>query len=219
MKMRAMRGDAFAFFRGTAPLFYASLDMPVNLQSAPRVVVCGDLHLENFSSYKGDNRLVYFDMSDFDEACVAPCSFDLIRFLSSILLAAKSLNISGKQASALMTTFLDVYASNLSSAKPRWVERATALGPVKQLLQSVKNRHRRDLIAKRCIQKKTITTLIIDGTHALKASAADRKKAESILSAHARTQSVTSPSHFKPIDIARRIADFHKLVAFDATIS
>ncbi len=204
LKLQALRSDAFAFFRGTAPLFYATLAMPASLLATPKVLACGDLHLENFSSYKGDNRLVYFDLSDFDEACIAPCAFDLARLLSSILLAAKTLGVSKKQATKLMSRFVDVYAINLAAAKPRWVERASAIGPVKQLLQSVKNHHRSDLIARRTTQKKSITKLITDGIHALKADADARHRAESVLFAYAATR--PSPAHFEPIDIARRIA-------------
>ena len=121
LKLKALRGDTFAFFRGTAPLFYATLAMPASLLATPKVLACGDLHLENFGSYKGDNRLVYFDVSDFDETCVAPCAFDLVRISSSILVAAKTLGIGKKQASKLMAKFVDVYAINLVAAKPRWV--------------------------------------------------------------------------------------------------
>ncbi len=204
LKLQALRGDAFAFFRGTAPLFYATLSMPASLLATPKVLACGDLHLENFGSYKGDNRLVYFDLSDFDETCIAPCAFDLVRLLSSILVAATTLGISKKQAGKLTAKFVDIYANDLAAEKPRWVERASAIGPVKQLLQSVKNHHRSDLIARRTTQKKSATTLITDGTHALRADADARRRAESILSAYAATRA--SPAHFTPIDIARRIA-------------
>ena len=204
LKLQAMRRNPFIFFRGTAALFYATLSMPPALLQVPRVFACGDLHLENFGSYKGDNRLVYFDLNDFDEACLAPLTFELVRFLASILVASKELGISRKQALKLMSGFVDTYAATLLSGKPRWVERATAIGPVKTLLQSVKNHHRCDLIARRTMQKNGKTILIIDGIHAFKASDADRTRAKSIMSAYASTQRV--PSHFEPIDIARRIA-------------
>ena len=128
LKYQALRKDPFAFFRGTAPLYFATLNMPRALQQSPRVVACGDLHLENFGSYKGDNRLVYFDLSDFDEVCIAPLSFDIVRFLSSVHVAAKYLKIGNKSAVSLVTDIVDTYATALASTKPRWVERATATG-------------------------------------------------------------------------------------------
>ena len=69
-KLALIAADPFAFMRGTCHLFYAGLSAlpaaPV-LRAAPRVWICGDLHLENFGTFKGDNRLVYFDLNDFDE--------------------------------------------------------------------------------------------------------------------------------------------------------
>ncbi len=204
LKLQNLRRDPFAFFRGTAPLFYRTLSLPRSLSAAPKVLACGDLHLENFGSYKGDNRLVYFDLNDFDEACVAPLSYEIVRYLAGILVAAKSLRIARKDAEALLAGFLASYTTALMSTKPRWVERSTATGPVKELLQSVRDRHRIDLIRRRTQVKGGRTRLLIDGTHSLKASEKDRAKAESILMAYASTQ--PAPAFFTPIDIALRIA-------------
>ena len=73
-KYAAMRADVFAFLRGTCHLFYEDWPHISTLNDAPRTWICGDLHLENFGSYKGDNRLTYFDLNDFDEAILAPCT-------------------------------------------------------------------------------------------------------------------------------------------------
>ena len=65
-KFKAIQASPFRFYRGTCHLFYdrlASLGMP---KDHTETWICGDLHLENFGSYKGDNRLVYFDLNDFD---------------------------------------------------------------------------------------------------------------------------------------------------------
>ncbi|RCJ32561.1 hypothetical protein A6769_27935 [Nostoc punctiforme NIES-2108] len=61
LKYKAMRSDVFTFYRGTCHLFYEDFPKDLLLNAAPPVWICGDLHLENFGSYKGDNRLVYFD--------------------------------------------------------------------------------------------------------------------------------------------------------------
>jgi len=204
LKLRVLRSNPFAFFRGNAPLYYRTLDLPKSLTAAPKVLACGDLHLENFGSYKGDNRLVYFDLNDFDESCVAPLTYEVVRFLSSIFVAAKSLKIAKKDTELLAVAFLERYCEALATTKPRWVERATATGPVKELLQSVRLRHRIDLVRRRTEVRKGKIRLIVDNAHALKALDADRAKAESILSAYASTQ--PDPAQFQPIDIARRIA-------------
>jgi uncharacterized protein (DUF2252 family) len=204
MKLAALRAGPFAFFRGTAPLFYSTLRADRALTGSPLVLACGDLHLENFGSYKGDNRLVYFDLVDFDEACVAPVEFELARFLTSILVAAKPLKFSDTTAAKMVAGFIEAYAANIASTKPRWVERSLATGPVRKLLQSLKGRHRSDLVAQRTVRKAGKVRLVIDGKRALAVTAQDRVRAESILAAYASTQSSTSA--FEPIDIARRIS-------------
>ena len=68
LKLAVLRADPFSFFRGTSRLFYSTTPLDHRLRASPMVLVCGDLHLENFGTYKGDNRLVYFDLNDFDEA-------------------------------------------------------------------------------------------------------------------------------------------------------
>lgn len=204
LKLAAIRADAFAFFRGTSALFYRTLVLPAALKTSPAVLACGDLHLQNFGSYKGDNRLVYFDINDFDESCVAPLALELVRFQTSLLAGAQVLGIGGKVAGQLLTAFIECYAANLNSQKPRWVERALASGPVRTLLRSVKGRHRRDLIAARTRRKRGKTQLIIDGKRTLAATAQDRSHVESILAAYAGTQAVEG--FFEPVDVARRIA-------------
>ncbi|NJK53097.1 MAG: DUF2252 family protein, partial [Leptolyngbyaceae cyanobacterium SU_3_3] len=68
--------NAFVFLRGSCHLFYEDLPTDSRLDAAPHTWICGDLHLQNFGSYKGDDRLVYFDINDFDEAALAPCTWD-----------------------------------------------------------------------------------------------------------------------------------------------
>ena len=189
IKLAAMRADAFAFFRGTSPLFYRTLELDQSLRASPTVLACGDLHLQNFGSYKGDNRLVYFDLIDFDESCVAPVAFELVRFLTGVLLAGHAVKIGEKITATLIAEFVETYAANLITKKPRWIERPLATGPVKTLLHSLKGRHRRDLIKTRTRRKAGKIRLIIDGKSTLAASAHERAQAKSILSAYARAQS------------------------------
>ena len=93
LKYEAMRKNAFAFMRGTCHLFHEDWRAQPVLDRTPRAWISGDLHLENFGSYKGDNRLAYFDLNDFDEATLAPVARDLARFLTSVFVAARSLGL------------------------------------------------------------------------------------------------------------------------------
>src|SRR5271165_5600598 len=91
LKLEAMRADPFGFFRGANPLFLQYLPRGDALFRAPRTFVCGDLHFENFGAFKGDNRLGYFDINDFDDACLAPFTIDIVRFLACVRVAAEGL--------------------------------------------------------------------------------------------------------------------------------
>lgn len=151
-KFELLRTDPYAFYRGTCHLFYERLPRHPVLATAPPLLVCGDLHLENFGVYKGDNRLEYFDLNDFDEAALAPFTHDLLRFVSSIHVAARPLRLSIRQAEELGALFLDRYRYWILDGKARWLERSTAEGMVRDLLGSVIGRTRRQLLKARTIR-------------------------------------------------------------------
>lgn len=84
----------------------------------PYVWVTGDLHLENVESSRGDNRLVYFDVNDFDEAALELATWEVARFVTSVHLAAAALELSAAAAHPA-STFLDVSVGALHDGKPR----------------------------------------------------------------------------------------------------
>ncbi|MDB5139616.1 MAG: hypothetical protein JWR12_1532 [Mucilaginibacter sp.] len=85
LKYEAMTENSFRFYRGTCHLFYEDLSKANPLPLSPLGWICGDLHVENYGSYKGDNKLVYFDLNDFDEGILAPVCYELARMVTSIL--------------------------------------------------------------------------------------------------------------------------------------
>lgn len=204
LKYKAMRASAFAFLRGTCHLFYEDLPRAPLLRSAPRVWVCGDLHLENFGSYKGDNRLVYFDLNDFDEAVLAPCTWDLARALTSILVATASMRLGKVRARDLARLFLEAYVAAIRDGKARWVERETAQGMVGKLLNSLQRRKRKTFLDGRTVRTRKGRKIRLDGKHALPVSATDRRRIKKFMRAFAARQ--PEPGFFRLLDVARRIA-------------
>jgi uncharacterized protein (DUF2252 family) len=88
-KFRKMAADPFAFYRGTAPLFYADvarLDDPWADERTGRVWIQGDLHAENYGTYMDSAGLLVFDVNDFDEAYVGHFTWDLRRMAASLAL-------------------------------------------------------------------------------------------------------------------------------------
>lgn len=204
MKYSAMRTNAFVFLRGTCHLFYDRIPKDGIFKSAPQVWCCGDLHLENFGSYKGDNRLAYFDINDFDEAALAPATWELARLVTSILVSAQSYGVSNANARVLATQFLDAYAAALSIGSARWVERETATGMVKELLEQLRMRTRTDFLNGRTQQHGKLRQFHPDGVKTLPVSDEQRERVMAFMRAFAQTQH--HPAFYNVVDVARRIA-------------
>ncbi|WP_114239664.1 DUF2252 domain-containing protein [Dyella sp. C9] len=203
-KYAAMRRDPFVFLRGTCHLFYAQLPEAKVFAKAPPTWVCGDLHLENFGSYKGDNRLVYFDLNDFDEAALAPCSWELIRLLTSVHLAAGSLGLSKAQARHLCANFLDAYRGALALGKARWIERDIAQGMVGDLLNDLRGRLRQHFLDGRTERKGKRRLIRLDGKRALPVTGRQREKVTALIGKICAKEA--NPGFYQVLDVARRIA-------------
>lgn len=149
LKYEAMAENAFRFYRGTCGLFYQDLAQFKKLPPSPAAWICGDLHLENFGSYRGNNKLVYFDLNDFDEALLAPALLEVVRLVTSIIVAFEILEIEPKRAEKMASLFLKSYSATLAKGKAYAIEPRTARGTVSRFLEAVKNAKIRDLLEKR----------------------------------------------------------------------
>jgi uncharacterized protein (DUF2252 family) len=149
IKYKKMATDPIAFERGSCHLFYHRLAELGALGSAPAAWSCNDLHLENFGTYLGDNGLVYFDVNDFDEACLAPSDWDILRLATSILVAGRYYEVARKTATSVATQAIDGYQNAILNGKPGWIERKTADGPIGKLMDTLKKRGERDFYGTR----------------------------------------------------------------------
>lgn len=149
LKYEIMAEDPFRFFRGTCHLFYEDLNKAASFPSSPVIWICGDLHLENYGTYKGDNRLIYFDVNDFDEGLLAPAAWEVVRMMTSIFTGCESLGINKKEIRQIADLFLRTYAHHLSTGKPRYLEEETATGIVKTFLQRICERKQKELVRQR----------------------------------------------------------------------
>ncbi len=93
-KHEQMRLSPFAFLRAT---FYRWIQLWKELcateASAPSVLAVGDLHLENFGTWRDSEGRLIWGINDFDEAFPLPYTFDLVRLGTSARLAIKSENL------------------------------------------------------------------------------------------------------------------------------
>jgi len=162
LKYEAMSENLYRFYRGTNHIFYEDLKNSGAMPSSPSAWICGDLHLENFGSYKSDNRLVYFDLNDFDESILAPLTWELARIVTSIFIAFESLQIEQKRALKMAQLFIKTYASKLAEGKPNYIEPQTAKGIVCEFLSSVAKRKQKEILAKRTVLKKNKLEILLD---------------------------------------------------------
>ena len=89
-KHEQMAAALFPFLRAT---FYRWVqvwpEVCAELDRVPQILSVGDLHVENFGTWRDtDGRLVW-GINDFDEACLYPYTMDLVRLAASALLATR----------------------------------------------------------------------------------------------------------------------------------
>jgi uncharacterized protein (DUF2252 family) len=113
-KFRKMAADPFAFYRGSACVFYADVAGQEDRwadERTGRVWIQGDLHAENFGTYMDGSGMLIFDVNDFDEAFVGHFTWDLKRFAASVALLcwqkALSDNVIRDLIGAFTSSYLD----------------------------------------------------------------------------------------------------------------
>jgi uncharacterized protein (DUF2252 family) len=203
-KYQKMRKNAFTFFRGTCHLFYRDLPPDSIFNIAPTVWICGDLHLENFGAYKGDNRQIYFGIDDFDEGVLAPCTWDIARLLTSIFLAVASLDFEQADAEKLARLFLRAYTTALNAGSIEEVIEANAKGIVADLLEDLHRRKRSDFLDERTELVDDRRQLKIDGEKILAISLERYQRVVQSIKLWAVSQA--NSDFFEVLDIGFRVA-------------
>jgi len=88
LKHQHMAEAAFPFFRAT---FYRWLqlwpEICPDLVNAPAVLGVGDLHIENFGTWRDEEGRLIWGVNDLDEAWPAPYALDLVRLTTSVYVA------------------------------------------------------------------------------------------------------------------------------------
>src|ERR1035437_4685710 len=112
-KHELMAQDAFLFLRAT---FYRWMQLFPMLcpkaASAPTVVAVGDLHVENYGTWRDAEGRLVWGINDFDEAFPLPYTIDLVRLATSAWLAIELGHLSLVPANAC-TTILEGYTKGL----------------------------------------------------------------------------------------------------------
>ncbi len=90
LKHKQMSAALFPFLRST---FYRWSDLfreiCPKVSKAPELLAVGDLHVENFGTWRDTEGRLIWGVNDVDEAQVMPYTIDLVRLATSALLAAE----------------------------------------------------------------------------------------------------------------------------------
>src|SRR5919107_3231602 len=156
-KFRKMAADPFAFYRGSAPLFYADVAGREDRwadERTNRVWIQGDLHVENFGTYMDSEGVLVFDVNDYDEAYLGHFTWDLQRLAASLAVMGWTKALPDEDIADLVRTYLRAYLDQVhtfvhSDRDHEWSLRlGTARGAVNDALLAAQLSTRVDLLDK-----------------------------------------------------------------------
>jgi uncharacterized protein (DUF2252 family) len=117
-KYRKMAADPFAFYRGSACLFYSDVTAREDEYAddrTSRIWIHGDLHPENFGTYMNAAGRLVFDVNDFDEAYLGHFTWDLERFAAGLALMGWQKALPEAAVRNLIGRFLRAYLAQVNA--------------------------------------------------------------------------------------------------------
>ena len=162
-----MMVSPFTFYRGAAKIMAADLaDTPV---AGLETQLCGDAHLSNFGLFASPERVLLFDVNDFDETLPGPFEYDVKRMAASFAIAGRNNGFSKADTRAAtlasvaayreaMATFaqmgtMDIWYSHLDEDELMAAIRATVAETKKEAKAAKKKRKKRDVKEEKLAKK------------------------------------------------------------------
>jgi hypothetical protein len=116
-----MKESAFVFLRATYWRWAETiLDICPDLGRAPPVLAVGDIHLENYGTWRDIDGRLAWGVNDFDEAAEMPYVLDLVRLAASALLGRTGNSMTAEEICAAI---LLGYGQGLQAPKPIVLDR------------------------------------------------------------------------------------------------
>lgn len=218
VKFRKMAASAFAFYRGTACLFYNDLEQeqhggPFLDDRTGRVWIHGDLHAENFGTYMDANGRLIFNVNDFDEAYVGPFTWDLKRLSASLALVGYTKALSDEQITELVRIYAAAYRERIhalaTGAKNDEVPPFTldtAEGPLLEVLRDARSLTRFSLLDS-MTEIRDFERRFAPGGGSIELDAATRYKVLAAFDGYLETlpeSSLTRPDSYRVKDVVGR---------------
>src|SRR5271163_3813919 len=112
VKYQRMVESPFKFFRGAAII--QARDLASAHVAGITVQACGDCHLANFGGFASPERVLVFDINDFDETFPGPWEWDIKRLGASLVLAARDQTFSKSVANQAAQAAAASYRQRMS---------------------------------------------------------------------------------------------------------
>ena len=115
-----MAKDAFQFLRATYWRWAETIDKACPaLKRGPQVLSVGDIHIENFGTWRDAEGRLVWGVNDFDEAARMPYVHDIVRLATSAVLAGAT----GITRQAICEAILAGYQQGLKDPRPIVLDR------------------------------------------------------------------------------------------------
>jgi uncharacterized protein (DUF2252 family) len=118
-KVARMAASPFAFYRGTFHLYARDVldkvceTLPLFARQGVEMELVGDIHSENYGTFKADDGKVHYDINDFDETTHGRFDFDVSRLATSLFLASREREDSLADATLVALTCLTTYTDTV----------------------------------------------------------------------------------------------------------
>jgi uncharacterized protein (DUF2252 family) len=227
-KVARMAESPFAFFRGTFHLFARDVidhvcgPAPWSPGNGSELDIVGDIHSENYGTYKAADGIIHYDINDFDETTQGRFDFDVSRLATSLFLASRahgdSLKESAQAALACAVTYAQEVRRLVKKGKDSLLDVSEKsrcdCKVVNDLVETAAARKRPDFIAS--------LTETVDGHRRLRRSAhyftlpdGEREQAVRLLEDYRRRMPPPiAPDFYEYSDICGRVAGIGSMGRF-----
>src|SRR5579862_5959605 len=128
LKHELMAADVFSFLRATFYRWAAQWPEVCAELDGPKVLAVGDLHVENFGTWRDAEGRLIWGVNDFDEVVTLPYTQELVRIGTSAMLAAQAgqlLISTGRACTALLEGYTEALSEGGGAAvlaeRYRWL--------------------------------------------------------------------------------------------------
>jgi uncharacterized protein (DUF2252 family) len=107
-----MMVSLFTFYRGAAKIIATDLkDTPV---AGLEAQLCSDAHLSNLGAFASPERILLFDLNDFDETLPGPFEHDVQRMAASFIIAGRNKGFSNADTRAATLASVTAYRETMT---------------------------------------------------------------------------------------------------------